>query len=276
MGRIEGKVALITGAARGMGRSHATTLAKEGADIIAIDCCEDIGSVPYHLATDDDLQQTVTEVTQLGRRIRAVKADVRDFAAIDRAVCEGVEQFGRLDVVVANAGIATFAPSSEMELATWNDVIDINLTGVWHTVRAAVRHVVAGARGGSIVLVGSGAGLKALPFISHYVAAKHGIVGLTKSLALELGPANIRVNSVHPGNIDTPMFMSDTVRALYNPAIENPTLDDHKNVAAQQSILPTPWLDPVDVSNAIAFLTSDDARYITGVALPIDAGFVLK
>jgi SDR family mycofactocin-dependent oxidoreductase len=187
-GRVEGKVAFITGAARGQGRSHAVRLAEEGADIIAVDICAQIGSVPYEMATPADLAETVREVEALDRRIVAAEADVRDYAALKAALDDGVAQLGGLDIVSANAGIASFAPAADLEEATWQDMIDVNLTGVWHAAKAAIPHLIAGGRGGSIVLTSSTAGLVALPNMAHYVAAKHGVVGLMRTLALELAP----------------------------------------------------------------------------------------
>src|ERR1700730_4124464 len=195
-GRVAGKVAFITGAARGQGRSHAIRLAQEGADIIAVDLAGQIGSVPYPMATPDDLAETVKEVEALDRRIVATQADVRDYAAVKAALDDGVAQLGRLDIVSANAGISSVGPAVELPEQTWQDMIDTNLTGVWHTAKAAIPHLIAGGRGGSIVLTSSAAGLMAYPNVAHYVSAKHGVVGLMKTLALELAPHMIRVNSV--------------------------------------------------------------------------------
>ena len=275
-GRVEGKVAFITGAARGQGRSHAIRLAQEGADIIAIDICTQIASVPYPMATPEDLAETVKEVEALGRRIVAIEADVRDFAAVKKAVDEGVAQLGRLDIVSANAGIASFGPAAEMSDETWRDMIDTNLTGVWHTAKAAIPHLIAGGRGGSIVLTSSAAGLQAYANVGHYVSAKHGVVGLMRTLALELAPHRIRVNSIHPTQVDTPMIMNESTWKLFDPTNENPTVDAFRPISQEMNALPIPWVDPVDISNALLFLASDEARYITGVTLPVDAGAVIK
>jgi (+)-trans-carveol dehydrogenase len=276
-GRAEGKVAFITGAARGQGRSHAVRLAADGADIIAIDICHDVeGALP--MATPDDLAETVKLVEALDRRIVAAQADVRDFDALKAAVDEGVAQLGRLDIIVANAGIASIGgPVQSMDAANWKHTIDINLTGLWHTARAGIPHLLAGGRGGSIVLTSSVGGMHAMPNMSHYVSAKHGVVGLMRSLAVELGQHGIRVNSVHPTNVNTPMFMNEGTFKLFRPDLENPGPDDVAAIAAQfMHVLPVGWVEPEDVSNAIAFLVSDEARYITGVTLPVDAGALIK
>jgi (+)-trans-carveol dehydrogenase len=276
-GRAEGKVAFITGAARGQGRSHAVRLAADGADIIAIDICHDVeGALP--MATPDDLAETVKLVEALDRRIIAAQADVRDFEALKAAVDEGVAQLGRLDIIVANAGIASIGgPVQSMDAANWKHTIDINLTGLWHTARAGIPHLLAGGRGGSIVLTSSVGGMHAMPNMSHYVSAKHGVVGLMRSLAVELGQHGIRVNSVHPTNVNTPMFMNEGTFKMFRPDLENPGPDDVAAIAAQfMHVLPVGWVEPEDVSNAIAFLVSDEARYITGVTLPVDAGALIK
>ena len=277
MGRVEGKVAFVTGAARGQGRSHAIRLAEEGADIIAVDLCAQIGTVPYPMATPEDLDQTVKAVEALDRRIIASQADVRDGAALRAAVDEGVAQLGRLDIVAANAGIASTADGTlNLSDQDWQDMIDVNLTGVWQTCKAAGRHLIEGGRGGSIVLTSSAAGLMAYPNVGHYVAAKHGVVGLMRTLALELAPHSIRVNSLHPTQVDTPMIMNDTIYRLFMPDSDNPNRDGFAPVSQEMNALPIPWVDPVDISNALVFLASDEARYITGVTLPVDAGAVIK
>jgi len=276
-GRVQGKVAFITGAARGQGRSHAIRLAEEGADIIAIDVCEDVAGVPYPGATEADLAQTVREVEALDRRIVAIKADVRDFAAVKAAVDEGVVHLGRLDIVAANAGISALnTPSHEQPEAAWNNMIDINLTGVWRTTKAAIPHLIAGGRGGAIILTSSIAGLKAFQGMGHYVAAKHGLIGLMRTLALELAPHMIRVNTVHPTQVGTDMIFNEALYKSFCPALEAPTRTDMAIVSQSMQALPVPWIDPVDVSNAMLFLASDEARYITGVTLPVDAGALLS
>ena len=278
MGRVEGKVAFITGAARGQGRSHAVRLAQEGADIIAVDLLGTVGTVGYPLATQEDLDETVRQVEALDRRIIASKADVRDSAALKAAVDDGVAQLGRLDIVLANAGIASFAPVDEMTDEMWDDMIDVNLTGVFKTVRAALPHLKAGGNGGAIVLTSSTAGIKGLANLAHYVAAKHGVVGLVKTLANELAPHMIRVNSVHPTAVDTTMIHNEQTYPLFRPdkSPSDVTRDDVGEAFQSLNALPIEWVEPVDISNAILWLVSDEARYVTGVQLPVDAGSVIK
>jgi (+)-trans-carveol dehydrogenase len=276
-GRVEGKVAFISGAARGQGRAHAVRLAQEGADIIAVDICKQIDSVAIPLSTPEDLAETADLVKGHNRRIYTAEVDVRDYAALKAAVDAGVEQLGRLDIIVANAGIGnggnTLDKTSEED---WTDMIDVNLGGVWKTVKAGVPHILSGGRGGSIILTSSVGGLKAYPHTGHYVAAKHGVVGLMRTFAVELGQHMIRVNSVHPTNVNTPLFMNEPTMKLFRPDLENPGPEDLKVIAQMMHTLPVGWVEPEDVSNAVLFLASDEARYITGVTLPIDAGSCLK
>ena len=277
-GRVEGKVAFITGAARGQGRAHAVRLAQEGADIIAVDICKKIDTVDLIAASaPEDLAETADLVKGHNRRIVTAEVDVRDYDALKAAVDSGVEQLGRLDIIVANAGIGnggqTLDKTSE---ADWTAMIDINLGGVWKSVKAGVPHILAGGRGGSIILTSSVGGLKAYPHTGHYVAAKHGVVGLMRTFAVELGAQNIRVNSVHPTNVNTPLFMNDGTMKLFRPDLENPGPDDMKVVGQLMHTLPIGWVEPEDISNAVLFLASDEARYITGVTLPIDGGSCLK
>lgn len=279
MGSFEGKVAFITGAARGQGRNHALRLAERGAEIIALDNNASIDTVAYPGASDADLAETVRLVEATGRKIVARKADVRDLDAVRDVVEEGVAQFGRLDIVIPNAGIASIAPVREMSNAMWHDMIDINLTGVWHTVHASLPHMKSDGTGGSIVLVGSTASYKGIGTLVHYVSAKHAIVGMTKTLAAELGPEHIRVNAVCPTNVDTPMVDNEFIMRLFMPDLEHPTRADAEKPDSpyvSANTIPVPWIDVDDVTNAILFLVSDEARYITGVALPVDAGFLLK
>ena len=276
-GRVEGKVAFITGAGRGQGRSHAVKLASEGADIIAIDILKDVeGALP--MATPDDLAETVKLVETHDRRIIATQADVRDLDGLKAAVDAGVEELGRLDIVVANAGVASLGgPVEKMSQDNWKHTIDINLTGLWNTARVAIPHMIAGGQGGAIVLTSSVGGMHAMPNMSHYVSAKHGVIGLMRSLAVELGQHHIRVNSVLPTNVNTPMFMNEGTFKMFRPDLENPTAADVEPIAAQfMHVLPHGWIEPEDVSNAILFLASDESRYITGVPLPIDLGALLK
>ena len=277
MGRVEGKVAFITGAARGQGRSHAIRLAEEGADIIAVDICEQIDTVPFPMATAADLEQTVKEVEALDRRIVAVQADVRDFDALKSAVDTGVAEFGRLDIVCANAGIAGGnTPAWQQTEEEWQNTIGVNLTGVWHTAKAAIPHMIDAGNGGSIVLTSSAAGLKAMQNIADYVSAKHGVVGLMRTLALELGQYDIRVNSVHPTVVNTPMIQNGWTATLFRPDLDKPTVEDAHDIFRELNVLPILWVEPRDISNAVLFLASDEARYVTGVTLPVDAGFGIK
>jgi (+)-trans-carveol dehydrogenase len=275
-GRVAGQVALVTGAARGQGRSHAVRLAEEGADIIAVDVCTDLDNVPYPLAIPADLADTVRQVEALDRRIVARQVDVRDLAALTAAVDDGVAELGRLDIVCANAGVNQPAPMTEMAEDVWLDILDVDLSGVWRTCRAAIPHIIAGGRGGSFVLTSSAAGLKAYANIAHYTAAKHGVVGLMKTLAQELAPHRIRVNTVNPTQVDTPMIMNPPMYKLFCPDVTEPGREDFAPVSQAMHALPIPWVEPVDVSNAVVFLASDEARFITGVALPIDAGVLIK
>lgn len=273
MRRFDGKVALITGAARGQGRSHALRLAAEGADIIASDVCAQIDSVPYPLATSEDLAQTVKEVESLDRRIVSVRADVRDAAAMAEVVRAGVAELGRIDIVVANAGVAPHSVDEADSLRVFQDTLAINLHGVRHTVAAAAPIMIEQGDGGSIILTSStqglsGAGGTGTGASDGYVASKHGVVGLMRSWANWLAPHHIRVNSVHPTGVDTLMVNNDTFRAF---------LAQSADIAAGlTNLLPVPALEAADISNAVAWLASDEARYVTGVTLPVDAGFLAK
>ena len=273
MGTLEGKIAFITGGARGQGRSHAVTLAENGADIVIVDIDQDIDSVFYPLATADDMAETALLVEKAGRQVLARTVDVRDSAALDEVVAEAVRTFGHIDIVSANAGIATTMRKTwEMSDSDWQDVIDVNLTGVWRTVKAVVPPMIAAERGGCIVLTSSLAGLKGYSNIAGYVAAKHGVNGLMRTLANELGPYSIRVNTVCPGLIHTDMMMNQPTYDVFRPEIESPSKEDATEVFRTMQVLPTDWLEPRDVSEVIAWLASDAARFITGTAIPVDAG----
>lgn len=271
-GKLEGKVAFITGAARGQGRSHAVRLAQEGADIIAIDIARDVETVPYPGATPDDLAETVRQVEALDRRIVATQADVRDLAAVTRAVDEGVAQLGRLDIVLANAGISTPASTLDMDEEVWQTMIDVNLTGVWKSLKASVPHIIAGGRGGAVVITSSLAALYANPNTAHYSAAKAGLVMLSKVLAKELGPQSIRVNTVHPTTVATDMILNEPTYRLFRPDLPNPTRADFEEAALTLNKLPVPAIEAIDISNAILYLVSDDGRYVTGTTHVVDAG----
>jgi SDR family mycofactocin-dependent oxidoreductase len=276
-GRVEGKVAFISGAARGQGRSHAVRLAQEGADIIAVDICGPIENMAYPPSTPADLAETAGLVKAQNRRIVTAEVDVRDYDALKAAADSGVEQLGRLDIIVANAGIGTFGNKlHKIPEKTWQDMIDVNLSGVWHTVKAGVPHIIAGERGGSIVLTGSVGSHKAMAYTGHYIAAKHGVVGLMRAFAVELGQHRIRVNSVHPSQVNTPMTMNDVTFRLFRPDLENPGPEDFAPFSQMTHTLPVPWVEAIDISNAVLFLASDESRYVTGVSLPVDAGALLK
>lgn len=277
-GRVDGKVAFITGAARGQGRSHAVRLAQEGADIIAVDVCKPIvANTTIPASTPEDLAETADLVKGHNRRIFTTEVDVRDYDALKAAVDTGVEQLGRLDIIVANAGIGnggdTLDKTTEHD---WQEMIDVNLSGVWKTVKVGVPHLIAGGNGGSIVLTSSVGGLKAYPHCGNYVAAKHGVVGLMRSFAVELGKHMIRVNSVHPTHVRTPMLHNEGTFKLFRPDLENPGPDDMAPICQMFHTLPIPWVEAEDISNAVLFLASDESRYITGVTLPVDAGGCLK
>ncbi len=277
MGRMDGKVAFVTGAARGQGRSHAVRLAREGADIIAVDICRGFDASPADGATPEDLDVTAGMVKDAGGRIITAEVDVRDFEGVRAAVDNGVEQMGRLDVIVANAGIGTTAGKlHKTDEAVWQEMIDVNLSGVWKSVKAGVPHLLSGGRGGSIVLTSSVAGAKAYSHMGHYVAAKHGVIGLMRSFAVELGQHMIRVNAVLPTHVNTPLLMNETTYRAFRPELENPGPEDLAPVCQSFHVLPIPWVTPEDITNAVLFLASDEARYITGVALPVDAGSCLK
>jgi SDR family mycofactocin-dependent oxidoreductase len=272
-GKLEGKVALVTGAARGQGRSHALRLAEEGADIVAIDIAAQIDSVPYAMSTPEDLAQTAKEVEALDRRILTYRADVRDFAALKEAVDTGVAELGRLDIILANAGIAPHSAHEADPIRAFDDVVDVNLRGVRHTVHAGVQYLIDQGEGGSIVLTSSTQGLtgrggNGSGAMDGYAAAKHGVVGLMRSYANWLAPHNIRVNSVHPTGVNTPMIVNDAMQEFVNSA---PEIGE-----ALTNLMPVGMVEACDISNAIAWLVSDEARYVTGVTLPVDAGFNVK
>jgi len=270
MAALEGKVAFITGAARGQGRAHAVKLASEGANIIAVDLCDQIASVPYPLATPGDLAATVKLVEDTGARIVARQADVRDRTSLKTALQSGLDELGRLDIVVANAGIAPMAGDD-----AWQDVIDVNLTGVYHTVDIVMKPMIKQGAGGAIVLTSSVAGLVGLAAPAAgslgYAAAKHGIVGLMRVYANLLAPHSIRVNSVHPAGVSTPMIDNEFTRKWLEGLAE-----ETKGGPDMGNALPVQTLEPEDIANAVLWLVSDAARYVTGVALPVDAGYVNK
>jgi SDR family mycofactocin-dependent oxidoreductase len=273
MGKLEGKVAFITGAARGQGRSHAIRLAQEGADIIAVDICQQIASVAYPMATPEDLAETAKQVEALDRRIYAAQADVRDAAALKQAFDAGTAELGPVDIVLANAGIAPMSlHEQDAPGDAWQDVVDVNLTGVFNTVETAIPSMIERGQGGAIVLTSSTAGNNGIGGPTRgglgYTAAKHGVVGLMRSYANILAPHSIRVNTVHPTGVNTPMIVNDVMAEFL--------AQDPQMSSSIANALPVPMVEPVDISNAIVWLVSDDARYVTGVMLPVDAGFSNK
>jgi SDR family mycofactocin-dependent oxidoreductase len=269
---MEGKVALITGAGRGQGRSHALLLAEEGADIVAVDICSDINPVGYPMSTWDDLEETRALVAGLGRRVIARQVDVRNLAQLQSAVADAMQQFGRLDMVCANAGIIVGSPVVDMTEDQWDTTIGVNLSGVWRTFRAALPAIVAGGRGGSAIAIGSVGSVRGAPNIAAYDAAKHGILGLVRCLAHEMSEHHIRVNAVLPTTVDTMMANNSVIYSLMRPDLEHPTLSDVEPAMRGMNLLPTATIDPIDISNAVLWLASDRARYVTGIALPVDAG----
>ena len=277
MSRLDGKTALITGAARGQGRSHARVLAEAGASIIAIDACAPSPAVSYGMPTADELKQTAALVEEAGGKVHYAVADTRDAQALADAVAAGVRELGGLDIVVANAGIYPFGyRAHEMPAADWEAVVGVNLTGTWQTCKIATPYLLESTRGAAIVIVGSTAGINGAPRSSAYAVTKHGLKGLMTTLALELGPYNIRVNSVIPTAVDTPMCMNEKVYRAFLPDIEDPTEAQIREAFQRVHVLPTPWIEPEDVSRAVVFLTSDDARFITGTELKVDAGYTIK
>ncbi len=275
MGKLDGKVALITGGARGQGRSHALTFAREGAEIVICDVAEDLPTVPYPLANTGDLADTARMVEELGRRCLAMRADVRDSSKMRMVVERAISEFGRVDILLANAGIESFATSWELTDEQWDEMIAVNLTGVWKSCRAVIPHMIE-RRAGVLLLTSSIAGLKGLGNQAHYCASKHGVVGLMRTLALELAPHGIRVNTVHPSSVDTPIIKNQAMYTLFSGGNPNATLEEVTPAFRDLNLMDTPWIEPQDISKAMLFLASDDARYITGTTLPVDAGLMAK
>jgi (+)-trans-carveol dehydrogenase len=269
-GRVADKVAFVTGVARGQGRSHAVRLAEEGADIIGIDICEAVGTVPYPAATKDDLEVTRVLIEQTGRKAVLNVADVRCLDQVNAALDNGVSELGSPNVVVANAGIFSFAAADTMPENVWLEMISVNLTGVWWTCRAAIPRMIAAGAGGSVILISSRVGYAGgSPNLVHYSAAKAGVVGMMKSLSVELGKHSIRVNTVNPTNCDTVMLRNEAMMGLFFP--DNPEATDQDFAHACQAThnLPIPWVDPIDISNAVLYLASDESRYVTGISLSV-------
>jgi SDR family mycofactocin-dependent oxidoreductase len=280
MGRVEGKVAFVTGAARGQGRSHAVHLAEEGADIIAVDICEDIASNEYPLARPEDLEETIRLVEKAGRRIVALQADVRNREALAAALQTGLDDLGKLDVIVANAGICPLGEHLPVE--AFIDAVDVDLVGVINTVHVALPHLSAGA---SIIMTGSVAGLLSSAASGSgpqglggagYNLAKRVIVEYSTTLAVKLAPKSIRVNAVHPTNCDTNMLQSEPMYRTFRPDLANPTVEEAFDGFRSFQAMPVAWVDPSDISYAVLYLASDESRYVTGLQLPVDAGAVTK
>jgi SDR family mycofactocin-dependent oxidoreductase len=271
-GRLTNKIALITGAARGIGRAQAVRFAEEGAAIIAVDVCGPIDTVHVPSSTPDDLAETVRLVEQAGGRVVTEIVDVRDSEELRAAADRGAAELGGIDIVCATAGVTSRGNAVELSEAAWRTMLDVNLTGVWNTCTASAPHLIS--RGaGSMVLVSSIAGRRGLIGVAHYTAAQHGVVGLMRSLAHDLAPHGVRVNCVHPTNVDTPLIQNDLVRSGFRPDLDRPpTRDEFAAAATRMNLLAVPWVQPVDVANASLFLASDEARYITAVSLPVDAG----
>jgi SDR family mycofactocin-dependent oxidoreductase len=271
----EGKVALITGAARGQGRSHAVRMAELGADVVAVDVCADLPFVPYALPGPADLEETARAVEKAGRRCLAIVADVRDAAAMAAGVERALEELGQIDVVCANAGVIQLKPAIAISAADWASVIAVNLTGVWHTIAPVLPSMIEREQG-AIVIISSAAGLKGPPHMAHYAASKSGVIGLMRSLAAELGPVGIRVNCVAPTTVDTTMIHFPQAYQVFRPDLPAPGRDDVLDVFASLNVLPVPWIEPADVTEAVIWLASDEARYVTGIVLPVDAGTLVK
>jgi (+)-trans-carveol dehydrogenase len=273
MGRLTNKVALISGVARGQGRSHAQRLAAEGVSIIGFDGLCTYDTVPYKQATQEDLDETVRLIEAAGGRIYAGRADVRDRAEIERIISAGVAEIGPIDIVVANAGIGiTSRPFWEVSQAEWDDVVGVCLTGVWHTVSAAVPSMIAAGQGGSVIMTSSAAAIKAAPQLSPYIAAKTGVIGMMRSMANDLAPYRIRINCVAPTAVPTDFVLNDRLYQIFSPDSPEPNLEDAKKVMRSMHPLGEPWIETQDISAAVAYLASDEARFITGIVLPVDLG----
>jgi (+)-trans-carveol dehydrogenase len=275
-GEWSGKVVFVTGVARGQGRSHALEFARRGADVGGLDLCAPIATVPYELASPAELKQTAEEIRSLGGRAVLEVGDVRDPARVRAVVARVLDSFGRIDVVIANAGVFSVGDPLTLSPETWRDVLDVNLTGVWNTVQACLPAMVEGGRGGSIVMTSSIGGVQGLLECPHYVASKHGVIGLMRALANELARYRIRVNAVCPTNVNTPMIQNPANYRTFRPDLEDPRSEDIVDVATAMHLLDVPWVEPEDVTAAVVWLASDAARYLTGVALPVDAGLLEK
>ena len=274
MGMLDGKVALITGGSRGQGRAHAVTSAREGADIIIVDIADHMGTVPYKMATQGDLDETVSQVEALDRRILAIKADVRDQQQLDQAVAQGIAEFGKIDILIANAGIWTMAPFWELTEDQWDEMIGVNLTGVWKSAKAVAPHMIE-RQTGSIVITSSTNGLEAGLNYAHYVAAKHGVIGLMKNIALELAPYGIRCNSINPGAIKTPMTDHQGAWDMFAGHPGGTEQDMIEGGYSFTALKGTSFMDPQVIANTALYLNSELAANVTGVTIPVDAGHLI-
>lgn len=272
MGKLDGKVALITGGARGQGRSHAVTFAREGADIVICDLAGQIQTVPYEMSNPDDLAETVRLVEEHDQRCLALPADVRDTEQISAVVERAIADFGKIDILLANAGIVAPVPLVEITDAQWTDMIDTDLAGVFKSIRAVAPHMIE-RRAGRIIATSSMVGKTGVPGLAHYVAAKWGVIGLVKSAALEFGPYGITVNAICPTNVDTPMIQNPAMYSLFAPDIHNPTREDVVPGFTSLNALPVPWVQAQDISEGMLYLAAESGRYVTGETLTIAAGW---
>lgn len=277
MGRVEGKVALVSGAARGQGRAHARRLAEEGADILILDLCAPIPGATQEPSTEADLGETVESIERLDRRVIAHKGDVRNQDDVDRIVAAGLEQFGHIDVVVGNAGATLIGRGWEISDEDWETQIGINLTGCWRLAKTVIPSMIEAGNGGSIIFTSSGVVPRAMGNMAHYSATKHGVVGLSRELAVDLGPYGIRVNTVQPSSVHTKMLDHQAAWELFTPRQDDVPLPERRqkmlDILQQMNILDVPWVEPEDVAQGVLFLASDEARMVTGTAMVIDAGF---
>lgn len=275
--KLAGKVALVTGAAQGMGRAHAVRLARAGADVVMLDICEQIPSVEYPLGTSAKLEETADLVREQGRTALAFEADVREPGAVDDVVAAARRELGHVDIAVANAGINNYGPTWELSEEQWGDVVGVNLTGVFRTLKAVGTALIEQGTGGAMVATSSGAVFRGYANTSHYTAAKYGVIALCRTFAQELAEHDVRVNAVCPTQVDTAMITGDpSLPGRFRPDLENPTFDDMVGPLTEMNAMPVRWVDPEDVANAVAWLVSDEARYVTGIAMPVDAGLAIK